>query len=90
MAEKFQTKVADEIIPSIQKYGMYAQKELLDNLDLLISVVQELKEEREKSKKLLANIERMRIKEDYNKNAIEIGKGIEPSCIGRNKLFDIL
>ncbi len=39
MAEKFQTKVADEIIPSIQKYGMYAQKELLDNLDLLISVV---------------------------------------------------
>jgi len=45
-AEKFQAMVADEILPSIRKHGMYAKDELLDNPDLLIEVATKLKEER--------------------------------------------
>ena len=51
-AEKFQTIVADEILPSIRKHGMYAKDELLDNPDLLIEVVQQLKKEREEKRLL--------------------------------------
>lgn len=49
-AEKFQAKVADEIIPSIRKYGMYATDEvidkILDNPDFGIELLTKLKEER--------------------------------------------
>lgn len=51
-AEKFQAMVADEILPSIRKHGMYAKDELLDNPDLMIEVLQELKREREEKKML--------------------------------------
>jgi prophage antirepressor-like protein len=51
-AISFQKKVACEILPSIRKHGMYAKDELLDNPDLMIEVLQELKKERE-AKKLL-------------------------------------
>ena len=46
-AEIFQAKVADEILPSIRKHGMYARDELLDNPDLLIEVATRYKEERQ-------------------------------------------
>lgn len=64
-AEKFERWVFDEIIPSIRKHGMYAKEELLENPDLLISVAQELKAEREKNKALKADNERMRPKEIF-------------------------
>jgi prophage antirepressor-like protein len=51
-AEAFQIKVADEILPSIRKHGMYAKDELLDNPDLMIEVLQQLKREREEKKLL--------------------------------------
>ena len=51
-AEIFQAKVADEILPSIRKHGMYATDELLDNPDLLIQVATELKKAREEKKLL--------------------------------------
>lgn len=51
-ADKFERWVFDEVLPSIRKHGMYAEEELLDNPDLLISVVQKLKEERERNKAL--------------------------------------
>lgn len=44
-AEKFERWVFDEVLPSIRKHGMYAEDELLENPDLLISVAQKLKEE---------------------------------------------
>lgn len=47
-AEAFQAKVADEIIPSIRKHGMYAVDALLDNPDFAIQTFQRLKEERDK------------------------------------------
>ena len=55
-AEKFQALVADEILPSIRKHGMYAKDELLDNPDLMIEVLQELKKEREEKKLLTVEI----------------------------------
>lgn len=51
-ARKFKRWVTSEVLPSIRKHGMYAEDELLDNPDLLISVAQKLKEEREKNKRL--------------------------------------
>jgi prophage antirepressor-like protein len=51
-AISFQEKIANEILPSIRKHGMYAKDELLDNPDLMIEVLQELKKEREEKKLL--------------------------------------
>lgn len=56
-AEAFQAKVADEILPSIRKTGMYATDQLLDNPDLLIAAATKLKEEREARKRLEAKVE---------------------------------
>ena len=51
-AKKFKRWITSEVLPSIRKNGMYANDELLNNLDLLISVATQLKEEREQKKKL--------------------------------------
>lgn len=64
-AEKFESWIFDEVLPSIRKHGMYAKDELLANPDLLISVVQELKSEREKNKALQADGKRIREKEIF-------------------------
>lgn len=64
-AKKFKRWVTSEVLPSIRKHGMYAEDELLDNPDLLISVAQKLKEEREKNKALKAENERMKPKEIF-------------------------
>lgn len=64
-ADKFERWVFDEVLPSIRKHGMYAKDELLDNPDLLISVVQELKAERERNKALKAENDRMKPKEVF-------------------------
>ena len=45
-AEKFESWVMDEVLPTIRKHGMYATDELLNNPDLLIEVATKLKEER--------------------------------------------
>lgn len=49
-AEKFQAKVADEIIPSIRKHGIYATDKVIDNIlnnpDFGIQLLTKLKEER--------------------------------------------
>lgn len=49
-AEKFQDWVCDEVLPSIRKHGMYATpqtiNEMLDNPDVLIQALQNLKAER--------------------------------------------
>lgn len=53
-AEHFQTKVADEIIPSIRKHGMYATDKVIDNIlnnpDFGIELLTKLKEERKARK----------------------------------------
>lgn len=44
-AEKFSEWVTEEVLPSIRKHGMYAEDELLQNPDLLLKVVTQLKQE---------------------------------------------
>lgn len=55
-AEKFQAKVADEIIPSIRKHGIYATDNVMDNIldnpDFGIRLLKELKKEREEKKEI--------------------------------------
>lgn len=56
-AEKFESWVFDEVLPSIRKHGMYAADELLNNPDLLISIAQELKKEKELRRELQEKVE---------------------------------
>ena len=98
-AERFESWIFDEVLPSIRKHGMYAKDELLDNPDLLISVAQELKAERERNKALVAENERMRPKEVFadavsvSDTAILIGelaKILKQNGVpmGQNRLFE--
>ncbi|KAF6584949.1 phage antirepressor KilAC domain-containing protein [Paenibacillus sp. EKM211P] len=72
-AEAFQSKVADEILPSIRRTGMYATAELLDNPDLLIEAATRLKKEREERLKLQAKIEQDKPKVVFAE-ALEVSK----------------
>lgn len=47
-AERFESWIFDEVIPSIRKHGLYAVDELIDNPELAIKAFTALKEEREK------------------------------------------
>lgn len=64
-AQKFESWIFDEVLPSIRKTGMYAVDELLNNPDMAIKAFSALKEEREKNKVLLIDNQRMRPKEIF-------------------------
>lgn len=97
-AKKFKRWVTSEVLPTIRKHGMYATEELLANPDLLISVAQELKTEREKRKLLEAERETNKPKVLFadsvqsSKKSILVGElaklikqnGVD---IGQNRLF---
>ncbi len=51
-AKKFKRWVTSEVLPSIRKHGMYAIDEILENPDLAIAALTQLKEERERRKEL--------------------------------------
>ena len=51
-AKKFKRWVTSEILPAIRKHGVYAVDEVLNNPDMLIAALEELKSEREKVKSL--------------------------------------
>lgn len=104
-AEKFQAKVADEIIPSIRKHGAYMTEDTLEKAltspDFLIQLATRLKEEQERNKKLIADNERMKPKEIFadavsvSDTAILIGelaKILKQNGveIGQNRLFEWL
>ena len=69
IAEKFQAKVADEIIPSIRKHGAYMTEDTLEKVltspDFLIQLATRLKDEQEKNKVLKAANDRMKPKEIF-------------------------
>lgn len=68
-AEKFQAKVADEIIPSIRRNGAYMTadtlKKALSSPDFLIQLATKLKDEQERNQALKADNDRMRPKEIF-------------------------
>ena len=100
-ARTFKKWVTAEVLPSIRKNGMYAKEELLDNPDMLLSIVQKLKEEKDKrqalEEKIEADKEKVMLAEaiETNKASIMIkdlamilmNNGIN---IGQNRLFAAL
>lgn len=64
-AERFESWVFDEVLPSIRKHGVYAVDELLNDPELAIKAFTALKEEREKNKALQVDNDRMRPKEIF-------------------------
>ena len=51
-AEKFESWVFDDVLPTIRRHGMYATDELINNPDIAIAAFTALKEERAKNKRL--------------------------------------
>lgn len=90
-AEKFQAKVADEIIPSIRKHGIYATDNVIDkilnNPDFGIELLTKLKEERkarvEAEKK---NAILMHVNKTYTMTEITKELGLK-SAIQLNKML---
>lgn len=68
-AEAFQAKIADEVIPSIRKHGVYMVDEVMDRMiadpDFGIKLLLELKEERERRKQLEEEKRQAQPKVDY-------------------------
>lgn len=64
-AKRFKHWVTSEVLPAIRKHGVYAVDEVLNNPDMLITALQELKAEREKRKMLeeTAAVQRQQITE---------------------------
>lgn len=101
-AEKFESWVFDEVIPSIRKHGAYmtpdTMQRALSDPDFLISLAQRLKDEQQKRKALQAKVEEDKPKVDFyndvtsSGDAIEIGEVAKllDMGVGRNKLFSIL
>lgn len=103
IAEKFQAKVADEIIPSIRKHGAYMTEVTLEKAltspDFLIQLATKLKEEQEHNQQLAAENQRMKPKEIFadavsiSTSTILIGelaKILKQNNIniGQNRLFE--
>ena len=55
-AKKFKRWVTSEVLPAIRKHGIYAIDEVLNNPDMLIAALTELKSEREKTKLLTETV----------------------------------
>lgn len=98
-AEKFESWVFDEVLPSVRKHGMYAMDELLDNPDMLIAAATKLKEERMARLEAEKKVQVMKPKAEFyddvagSKDSIEMGhvaKVLGIKGVGRNKLFAIL
>lgn len=69
-AEKFESWVFDEVLPTIRKHGLYAPDELLNNPDLVIQAMIKLKEERLKTEKLQAEKEMLALENKAKEQVI--------------------
>lgn len=101
-AQAFQAKIADEILPSIRKHGLYATDAAIDAMlsdpDMAIRLLQEVKAERHRSRALAAQVEADRPKVLFadsmaaSKTSIlvgELAKLLKQNGIdmGQNRLF---
>lgn len=55
-AKKFKRWVTSEVLPAIRRHGIYAVDEVLNNPDMLIAALTELKEERARTKVLMETV----------------------------------
>lgn len=105
VAETFQAKIADEVIPSIRKHGAYMTpatiEKILDDPDTIIRLATSLKDEREKRRILEAKAEVDRPKVLFadsvaaSKSSILVGemaKLLKQNGVhtGQNRLFETL
>lgn len=105
VAEKFQSKIADEVIPSIRRHGAYMTPDTLDRMitspEFGIKLLTALKAERERSRTLEAEAEVNRPKALFadsvaaSKSSIlvgELAKLLKQNGvdIGQNRLFERL
>lgn len=102
-AERFEHWVFDEVLPSLRKHGAYAKEELLEDPDLFIEVLKELKDERENTKRLeIENLKQKQIigelkpKSDYTDKILkstsllsinQIAKDYGMSAIQMNRIL---
>lgn len=104
-AERFQAKIADEVIPSIRKHGAYMTPETLEaailNPDTMIKLCTALKDEQDKRRALEEKVESDRPKVLFadsvsaSKNSIlvsELAKLLRQNGVntGQNRLFEAL
>lgn len=104
-AEKFESWVVEEVLPSIRKHGAYMTNEIIERTltdpDYLIQLATALKEERHARKLAEKTIEKQKPLVDFankvsdSSNLIDMGKMAkllkdENIKIGRNRLFDWL
>ena len=57
-ARKFKRWVTSEVLPSLRRHGLYAADELLNNPDLMIRAMEELKAERARANAFAEKVER--------------------------------
>jgi anti-repressor protein len=74
-AKQFKRWITHEVLPSIRKHGMYAKDELLDNPDLMIEVLTQLKKEREEKKLLESKVKELTPAAEFG-NAIKNNDGL--------------
>lgn len=55
-AKAFKRWITHDVIPAIRRHGMYALDEILENPDIAIAALQQLKDEREKRKALESTV----------------------------------
>lgn len=99
-AEKFESWVFDEVLPSIRKHGAYMTpqkiEEVLLNPDTIIQLATNLKDEQEKNKKLENKIEEDKPKvEQFDRyidsdGTISMNQAAKALQTGRNKLMGFL
>lgn len=83
-AEKFESWVFDDVLPSIRKHGMYATDEILSDPDLLEAQAKKLREEREQK----LNEENGRLL-DENKRLAAMATSYETKLFIRDHIKDI-
>ena len=98
-AEKFESWIFEEVLPTIRKHGAYLTpekiEEALTDPDVIIKLATQLKQERESRKALENTVKQLEPKAEFfdqvadSKDAIQIGDAAKVlNCgIGRNKLF---
>lgn len=92
VAEKFQAKIADKVIPSIRKHGIYATENVIDqilnNPDFGIELLTKLKEEREaRVEAEKKNAILMHVNKTYTATEISKELGLK-SAVELNKMLE--
>lgn len=83
-AKRFKRWVTNEVLPSIRKHGIYATNELLDNLDLFILVLEELKKERQEKLILKQQNLEMKPKASYYDIVLSCDEAVAISVIAKD------